>query len=699
MHSLCCFSPGNLVKLAARRALAWRTLPDLMPWTMADLKLTFLGGFEVRLASGEVADLPAQKDRALLAILATTPGHAHSRDRLAGLLWSERGDRQARGSLKQALMRLRRCLNRTEGDVIRADRRSVALNLDTISVDTLTFERHVREGTIGSLKQAMALYRGDLLDGISIHDPAFEDWLLVERQRLRQLSEQALANLMAQAQAAGDPDGAAEAARKLLMLDPLNEAAYRTLMQVHSDQAQLAQALKLYEVLRERIHRELGVNPEPATVALVEHIRRRRKSASSASEQVETPVPRELPLSVTKPSIAVLPFLNLSGDPEQQYFSDGITEDIITELSRFRTLFVIAGNSSFRYRAGGRDVTQAARDLGVRYLAEGSVRRVGERVRISSQLIDTTTGSHLWAEHYDRDALDVLAVQDEIVRAIATTLGYQIEAAGRDRALRLSPDTLSAYDHVLRSEALMLRFAKDDNAEARRWAETAVELDPKSAQAHAQLGWTYCMDYICGWVEDPPAALDTAFMLAQRAVLLDEGDCRARWLLGNIHIYRREYDEACAHLRRAIALNPNDVDARGMYGLYLIAVGETEAALEQFDIARRHSPFDFNYINWYRGIALFTARRYEEAIATLKQVHNPNNEVRCWLAASYAAAGYLADARAMLAEFLTVAERERACFPGRRLEQWEPSLHAAIEYRDQAAFDHLFGALRAAGLK
>ena len=275
----------------------------------------------------------------------------------------------------------------------------------------------------------------------------------------------------------------------------------------------------------------------------------------------------------------------------------------------------------------------------------------------------------------------------------------KIEAAGRERALRLSPDALSAYDHVLRSEAFLLRLTKDDNAEARRWAETAVELDPRSALAHAQLGWTYCMDYVGGWVEDQASALDTAYTLARRAVLLDEADCRARWLLGNIHIYRREYDQACAHLRRAIALNPNDVEARGIYGLYLIAVGETEAALEQFDIARRQNPFEFNYIIWYRGIALFTARRYEEAIATLKQVHNPNNEVRCWLAASYAAAGHLPEARAMLSEFLAVAERERPSFPGRRLDQWEPSLHAAIEYRDQAEFDHLFGALRAAGLQ
>jgi len=666
---------------------------------MADLKLTFLGGFELRLVSGEMVDLPAQKDRALLAILALTSGNAHSRDRLAGLLWSERGDHQARGSLKQSLMRLRRCLNGTGDDVLKADRRSAALYLDAISVDVLNFSRQVREGTIDSLKHAIELYRGDLLDGISIHDREFEDWLLVERQRLRQLFEHALANLMAKLLAVGDPGGAGDAARKLLSLDPVNEAAHRTLMQVHCDQGQSAQALKLYDVFRERIHRELGIHPDPATIALVEDIRRRgSKTISSPLDQVALPDPPEFSLSATKPSIAVLPFLNLGDDPGQQYFSDGITQDIITELSRFRTLFVVGRDSSFRYRAGVRDVAQAAKDLGVRYLAEGSVRRVGERVRISSQLIDTATGAHLWAENYDRDAVDVLAVQDEIIKAIATTLGYQVEAAGRERALRLNPDTLSAYDHVLRSEALMLHLVKSDNAEARRWAEAAVEQDPKSAQAHAQLGWTHCIDYICGWVQDPSSSLDTAFMLAQRAVLLDEADCRARWLLGNLHIYRREFDEARAHLLRAIELNPNDVDARGMYGFYLIATGEPEAALEQLDIAKRQSPFDFNYINWYRGIALFTARRYEKAIATLKQVPNPNNEVRCWLAASYAAAGHLAEARAMLSEFLTAAERERECFPGRTLEQWKPSLHAAIEYRDQADFDHLFDALRAAGL-
>jgi len=662
---------------------------------MGDLKLTLLGGFEARLPSGAVADLPGQKDRALLAFLAIAPGDTHPRERLAGLLWSERGDRQARDSLKQALMRLRRGLDAAEGGALRADRQSIALDRSAVSVDALTFERLIRDGTIGSLTEATSLYRGDLLEGVAVHDPAFEDWLLVERQRLRQLFERALANLMSQTLAAGDREGAAAAARRLLLQDPLNEAAYRTLMQIHADESQTAQALKLYDSLWDRLHRELGVRPEPATVALHDQIRRRRPSASIDGQ------PRgdgaAAPITV-KPAIAVLPFLNLSDDPDQQYFCDGLTEDIITELARFRTLFVIARNSSFRYRGGEIDVTRAGRELGVRYLVQGSIRRIGDRLRISAQLIDATTGNHLWAEHYDRNTLDVPAVQDDVVRVIATTLGYRAEAASRERALRLSPEALSVHDHVLRSEALLLRFVKGDNAEARRLAETATELDPKNALAYVQLGWAHFMDYVSGWVEDGAGALDAAFAAAQRAVLLDETDCRARWLLGNLHTYRREYDEAGAHLRKAIALNPNDIEARGLYAFYLTAIGEIDGALEQFDIAARYNPFEFNWVTWYRGITLFTARRYDEAIAVLKQVHNPNNEVRFWLIASYGAAGRLPEARATLADFLTEAERQMAGFPGRDLGRWTPFLRRAIEYRDQTDFDHLLAALRAAGL-
>jgi len=663
---------------------------------MADLELTLLGGFGARSAAGAVVDLPGQKDRALLAFLALTAGDTHPRERLAGLLWSERGDRQARDSLKQTLTRLRRCLDIGNGDLLRTDRQSVALDRAAVSVDALAFERFVREGTLAALTQAATLYRGDLLDGIVVRDPAFEDWLLIERQRLRQLFERTLAELMSQALAAGDREQAAASARRLLLLDPLSETACRTLMQVHADEGQTAQALKLYEGLRERLHREFGVQPEHDTAALYDRIRRRR-TVDPASSDPATNGQQDTAWPTAKPSIAVLPFDNLGGDPAQQYFSDGITQDIIVELSRFRTLFVIARNSSFRYR-GGADVTRVGRELGVRYLVEGSVRRIGDRIRISAQLVDAATGSNLWADNYDRDALEILRVQDDIVRAIVTTLGDRIEAAGRERALRLSPDALSAYDHVLRSDAHLASFTREGNAEARRLALKAIALDPQSADAHAQAGWTHCMDYLFGWVEGREETLGTALALGQRAVLLDGADCRARTLLGFVHTCRRDYDEARAQLRAAVALNPNNVEAHGIYGVHLVAVGDTDAALEQFGIAKRNNPFEVDWVIVCRGIALFTARRYDEAIETLKQAHNPTYEWRCWLAASYAAAGRRTEARAMLQEFLAVAKRDMARFPGYSLDDWKPDLRRFIEYRDPRDFDHLFAALHAAGL-
>jgi DNA-binding SARP family transcriptional activator len=225
---------------------------------MAVAEFTLFGGFEVKLA-GQVVDLPGQKDRALLAVMALSPGTTHSRDKLASLLWSDRGDQQARDSLKHALTRLRQCLQAATPQPIVADRQSVRFDATAVTVDIATFERLLGEGTPQALEQATALYRGDLLDGIGLRDPAFEDWLLLERQRLRQRVEEALTALLSQSLAVGARDRAAAAARRLLSLDPLREAACRALMQIHAERAEAAQALKIYETLQDRLHRELGV--------------------------------------------------------------------------------------------------------------------------------------------------------------------------------------------------------------------------------------------------------------------------------------------------------------------------------------------------------------------------------------------------------------------------------------------------------
>ena len=243
---------------------------------MAVAELRLFGGFELRRASGEVIDLPGQKDRALIAILALRSGASQSRDKLASLLWSERGDKQARDSLKHSLNRLRLSFCSATSPMIVADRHSVALDPTAVTVDVAVFEQRVSDGTPEALERAVTLYQGDLLDGFAIQDPSFEDWLVGERQRLRNSVEEVLTKLMEQSTATGVEDRAAKAARRLLLLDPLREAACRTLMQVEANHGQTSQALKLYETLRNKLHRELGVKPEPATTQLCDAIRLRR---------------------------------------------------------------------------------------------------------------------------------------------------------------------------------------------------------------------------------------------------------------------------------------------------------------------------------------------------------------------------------------------------------------------------------------
>jgi TolB-like protein/Flp pilus assembly protein TadD len=658
---------------------------------MTRLKLTLLGGFGAQLSSGADIALPGQKDRALLAYLAIAPGASHPRERLASLLWGQSGDHQARDSLKQALMRLRRCVGPADETVLHADRQTVALDFAALEVDALAFQRLAQDGGTEALAEAVTLYRGDLLDGIGALDPAFEDWVSVERRRFRQLCERTLGSLSSKTLAAGDYERAGAAARQLMLMDPFSEAACRALMQVHAHDGQTPLALKLFEEVEQRLRDQLGVRPEAETLAVVDRIRNRRAAAPATGARIGPPS--------EKPSLAVLPFVNLGNDAEQRYFSDGITEDIITELSRFQTLFIVSSVASFHFRDSRLDAAGIGRELGVRYLAQGSVRRIADRIRISAQLIDAQAGNQIWADNYDREATDVLVVQDEIVRAIATTLGYRVEAASRERALRLSPEALTAHDLVLRADAHHLRATKQDNIESRRLAERAVALDPGRAEALIQLGWTYCLDHLFGWTADRAQALEQTVLLARRAVAADERDSKGRTLLGFAHLYRREFEEARAQLHAAIALNQNDEEAHAIYGIVLTAVGEHEAAIEQFAIAKRHNPFEFNWVTVCRGIAFFSARRYGDAIATLIQLPSPDNEVRFWLAASYAKTGRLAEARAALAAFLAAAQRDMPDFPGRSLARWKPHLRGFMQYRDDRDFQHLYEALATAGLE
>ena len=312
-----------------------------------------------------------------------------------------------------------------------------------------------------------------------------------------------------------------------------------------------------------------------------------------------------------KPSIAVLPFVNMSGDPEQEYFSDGITEDIITELSRFRSLFVIARNSSFAFKGKAVKVREIATDLGVAYVLEWSLSKAADRIRVTAQLVDASNGAHLWAERYDRQLKDIFAVQDEVVRTVVATVAGRVEVAGAQFAKRKPPESLVAYDYVLRGLEQLNLEGEEHNSEACRLFEKAVELEPEYAVGHAYLALAI---YVQWTTDRDPGELDRALASARRALALDENDSRCHRALSSIYAHLKQFDRAEFHSERSIALNPNDALAAAQRGSLLRYLGQTEEAVQWTHKAMQLNPY---HPNWYWNLlarVLHTAGRYAEAL-------------------------------------------------------------------------------------
>jgi adenylate cyclase len=347
-----------------------------------------------------------------------------------------------------------------------------------------------------------------------------------------------------------------------------------------------------------------------------------------------------------KPSIAVLPFVNISGDPEQEYFADGITNDIITALSEFKFLFVIASNSTFTYKGKPVKVQQVSEELGVQYVLEGSVQRTSDRMRINAQLIDATTGKHLWAEHYDRDAQRLFDIQDEIVETIVATLAFKVDATERERVVRKRPENLSAYDYWLRGRDIWFGFTKEANEQARELFEKAIELDPDWGRPYSYIAWVLVNDARFGWSEDPKKTFELALEWALKRYELDPDDYETHWALGIIYLHLRDFDLATAGYERALALNSNDADFLAEMAIALNYMGRPEQAIAQLKKAMRMNP---RHPSWYLGVlgyAYYEVGQYEEALATLKKDKKPWFTTHRTLAAVYVRLGRLEEARA-----------------------------------------------------
>jgi adenylate cyclase len=390
-----------------------------------------------------------------------------------------------------------------------------------------------------------------------------------------------------------------------------------------------------------------------------------------------------------KPSLAVLPFVNMSEDPKQDYFSDGITEDLITDLSRLSGLFVISRNSAFTYKGKVVKVADVSKELGVQYVLEGSVRRADNQVRITAQLVDATTDRHIWAERYDRPLQDIFALQDEIVQKIVTTLKLQLTLQEQGILVRKSTDNPEAYDYFLRGVEYVYRTTKEANAQARQMYEKAIELDPQYAAAYVALGWTYFFDWFLQWSPDPQN-LEQAFALAQKAIAVDDSLSLAHRLIGEVYLRKKQHDQARAEVERALALDPNDADGYIDLGLILFYTGPVQEGLRMVEKAMRLNPHSRVYLVTL-GWGYYWTGRYEEAIATFKRVltHYPNLLLAyTGLAATYGALGREEEARTEGAEILRLS-------PNFSLEV----VRQRIPSKDPTQAERFLDHLRKAGLK
>lgn len=667
---------------------------------MSRLALKLLGGFEATFDGSEPLTLSSRKGRALLALLAMNRGRPVSRDAAIGLLWGDSSQRQAGASLNQTIYELRRSLGSHGHEILKTNNEAIELTRRWTDVDALEFSRFASSSEIAEIVEAERLYRGDLLAGFAAPTPDFEEWAQAEQRRLRAEAIQALTRLVNWRAGHGETDELAATAHRLAELDPYSEPAHRALMTHFALQGQIGLSNDVYERLRTRLQEDLDTRPSEETEQLRGQIVRRElepKKEVATSDRVSA-IDR-LPSSVrrvsrnlrtgalvtmlialvagmtlmlfsgpdmepvdpatmanplpARPSIAVLAFDDLSIGADREYLSDAISEGIITQLSKFTGLFVIARNSSFRYRGTPTDVRKIARELGVRYILEGSQQKADDQLRVTVQLVDAVGGDHLWSEKYDRDLADLFRVQDEIASSVASILGEKLRKIAGEEVKRADPASLRAYEHVLRGIRYFREFTPEGTEQARLAYLKALETDPNLQQAHAGLVWVYVNGYRWGWTElDRQTALELALEHAQLAIDLAPDDYVPHMAMGYALMQAGELDRAIVELEKAVRLNPNAGNAMANLAEALGYVGRSEEAVELLHRSMRLDPYHPDYFYWTLAWIEWEMGRCDDGLATIRQMSDMPSLARRTLAAIHVCLGQMDAARAAITELL-----------------------------------------------
>ncbi|MGD9537095.1 MAG: BTAD domain-containing putative transcriptional regulator [Alphaproteobacteria bacterium] len=621
-------------------------------------------------------------------MLSLAPNGSVPRERLAGMLWSDRGDEQARHSLRQCLLSLRKELGGASAAAIVSTHDEVQLDRAQVAVDAWAFEALCKAGTAEALRDAVRLHRGELADGLALRSEGFEEWLATQRAHWRQRFVDASHKLIGLLTEAGDDDGAIDAAQRLLGFEPANEEAHRALMTLYARSGRRAAALQQYQRCVEALRRHLDAEPDEATRRLHDELRRAAGQAAPEPEAPAPVVPEPEPAETTEaarpaafadqgiarpmagtkrrrlavlaaagaavavavvlvvvfalqpgeriapadpsamafalpdnPSIAVLPFRDISGGRAPAGLTQGMTEDITTALASIPEIFVIAPAAARVYAGQNETPGRVAEALGVRWVLDGSIQQVEDRVRISAQLIDAVRGVQVWADRYDRAIEDVFVLQDEITLGIVSALELTL-ARGETppRVQKHGTRNLDAWLAASEGQPALRRLTRADTLRARALYSRAAELDPGYSSAWEGVAWSYYIEARFNWADDPAAALATAGTLVQKAIALDPTRGRCYSLLGSIMLIRGDHDMAVSYGERAIELSPSDSEALALLANTLSYTAELERSLAVMEKAMRLSPSFPAWYAWNMARILRLLGRTDEAV-TLMDAH------------------------------------------------------------------------------
>ncbi len=679
---------------------------------MIKLTLRLLG--EPRVSTPDTPDLrlPTKKSQALLIYLASPPGVARSRDQLAGLLWGRSAQEQARTSLRQNLARLRKSLGDAKHAIL-ADAQKIELDPACVETDTAKFETILSASNGSDLADATDLIHGEFASGFYVNEDLFDEWLTNERRRISELAVSGLTRLLSDYEAKNESDNAAAVACKLLAFDPLQERVHQSLMRALADQGRYESALQQYKLCRDLLRKELGIDPGDNTRALREDIARRRETQRHApnAPAVETeglirvlggkppkeavagsslpPQLQGLDLSVPeRPSIVILPFDNLTGEAENQHLAEGIRIDIQAALVKITGIFLIAAGSANAMR--GRAPKSAGEAMGVHYALQGSLRRCGSKLRISSELIDVKAGSAIWTDTYDRQFDDGFDVQDEIIEKIITALDVKLLRGEQAAVWHKTLKDVDALECFYKGVEEFFKLKKDPVFRARRYFESVDKKQPNVSIGATWVAMCHWFDAFKAWGDDPIGSLAQAGEWSNKAVQMDDADGQAHMVLSHVHLMNRRFDDALIVGREAIRLRPNCTNANGFFGNVLHYSGEQSDAIEHVTWAIRYSPVYPPFFADVLALALLFDGSIDAAMAVAGESLrlNPAGVTpRLVLIAGH-------DGHSQFAEARKVGERLLATDPGFSLKTF--GKHQP--YKNKADIDSFVARLSSAGL-